>query len=133
MIKFLYFQLPIADLFSNPLKYRKHRHIAARIKNFQIDIKIPDAPVKIVPDTLPIHISVTDSGEGIQADQLPLIWDRYYKVDKTHKRATAGSGLGLSIVKQIVSKHNGSCGVTSAPNAGSTFWFELDLYDNGEK
>lgn len=80
-----------------------------------------------------VRISVTDSGEGIQADQLPLIWDRYYKVDKTHKRATAGSGLGLSIVKQIVSKHNGSCGVTSAPNAGSTFWFELDLYDNGEK
>lgn len=74
-----------------------------------------------------VRISVTDHGEGIAEEQLPLIWDRYYKADKTHKRATVGSGLGLSIVKDIVAAHNGECGVTSTLGEGSTFWFELKL------
>ncbi|MBQ7846929.1 MAG: HAMP domain-containing histidine kinase [Clostridia bacterium] len=74
-----------------------------------------------------VRISVSDTGEGIPAEQLPLIWDRYYKVDKTHKRASVGTGLGLSIVKQTVALHNGSCGVTSTLGEGSTFWFELEM------
>ena len=72
-----------------------------------------------------IRIEVTDTGEGISAKELPLIWDRYYKVDKFHKRAQMGSGLGLSIVKSIVELHNGYYGVTSTIGVGSTFWFEL--------
>lgn len=72
-----------------------------------------------------VRISVTDTGEGIEQDMLPLIWDRYYKVDKTHKRAAVGTGLGLSIVKSTVELHGGTCGVTSQKGVGSTFWFEL--------
>ncbi len=74
-----------------------------------------------------VRISVTDTGEGIAEEHLPLIWDRYYKVDKTHKRAAVGSGLGLSIVKTIINAHNGTCGVQSKLGQGSTFWFELDI------
>lgn len=74
-----------------------------------------------------VRISFTDTGDGIPKESVALIWDRYYKVDKVHRRATVGSGLGLSIVKEILDKHGASYGVTSAPGAGSTFWFELPV------
>ena len=72
-----------------------------------------------------VRIEITDTGDGIEPDKLPLIWDRYYKVDKYHKRAQMGSGLGLSIVKSIVELHHGYYGVFSAVGLGSTFWFEI--------
>ena len=74
-----------------------------------------------------VRISVIDTGEGIPEDQLSMIWDRYYKVDKIHKRATVGTGLGLSIVKGILELHHASYGVKSTLGKGSVFWFELDL------
>ncbi len=73
-----------------------------------------------------VRINVTDHGEGIPADKLEYIWDRYYKVDKEHKRSIIGTGLGLSIVKSILNAHNARCGVSSTLGKGSTFWFELD-------
>ena len=72
-----------------------------------------------------VRIEVTDHGEGIPADKLPYIWDRYYKVDKTHRRAQTGSGLGLSIVKGILEMHGAKYGVESREGEGSTFWFQL--------
>jgi signal transduction histidine kinase len=74
-----------------------------------------------------VRISVEDHGEGIEADQLPYIWDRYYKVDRVHRIATVGTGLGLSIVKNILEMHGARFGVESAVSQGSTFWFELPL------
>jgi signal transduction histidine kinase len=73
-----------------------------------------------------VKISVIDNGDGIAPENLPYIWDRYYKIDKKHKRAITGTGLGLSIVKKIVELHGGSYGVESEPGRGSTFWFELN-------
>lgn len=73
-----------------------------------------------------VTIEVTDHGEGIPADKLEHIWDRYYKVDKEHKRGVIGTGLGLSIVKGILDAHNTHYGVRSTEGKGSTFWFELD-------
>ncbi len=72
-----------------------------------------------------VRISVTDTGEGIEPEQMPLIWNRYYKVDKVHKRAMIGTGLGLSIVKEILALHDAAYGVDSTVGVGSTFWFEL--------
>ena len=72
-----------------------------------------------------VRISVIDHGEGIGEDEIPHIWDRYYKSDKTHKRAITGTGLGLSIVKKIIDIHGGIYGVSSEPGKGSTFWFEI--------
>ena len=76
-------------------------------------------------DRRKVRIEVTDHGEGISEKDLPNIWDRYYKVDKLHKRAQTGSGLGLSIVKGILELHHADYGVESAEGVGSTFWFEL--------
>ena len=74
-----------------------------------------------------VKIEVIDNGEGISPENLPYIWDRYYKVDKKHKRAVTGTGLGLSIVKKIIDLHGGRYGVESEIGKGSTFWFELAI------
>ena len=76
-----------------------------------------------------VKICVTDTGDGIAEKDLPLIWDRYYKVDKVHKRAFVGTGLGLSIVKNILLLHNCRFGVSSEVGKGSNFWFELKVYN----
>ncbi len=78
-----------------------------------------------------VRISVIDTGEGIAKEDIPYIWDRYYKVDKVHKRAQVGTGLGLSIVKGILEAHGALYGVDSVPGEGSTFWFELDAIFDG--
>jgi signal transduction histidine kinase len=74
-----------------------------------------------------VRISITDTGEGILPEHMPMIWDRYYKVDKVHRRAMVGTGLGLSIVRGILELHDASFGVDSTPGNGSTFWFELPI------
>jgi signal transduction histidine kinase len=74
-----------------------------------------------------VKIEIADTGEGIAEESLPLIWDRYYKVDKAHKRAAIGTGLGLSIVKTILDLHEAKYGVSSTVGQGSTFWFQLKL------
>lgn len=81
---------------------------------------------QVVHDNL-VRIEVKDSGEGIPADQLPYIWERYYKVDKVHKRASVGNGLGLSIVKGVLTRHKAGFGVESTLGHGSLFWFELPI------
>jgi signal transduction histidine kinase len=70
-------------------------------------------------------VKIRDTGEGIPADKIPHIWNRYYKVDKEHRRAMRGSGLGLSIVRNILELHHAQYGVTSEVGTGSTFWFSL--------
>lgn len=79
-----------------------------------------------------VRISVIDTGKGIKPEDLPLIWNRYYKVDKVHRMATIGTGLGLSIVKGILEAHGAGYGVISKEGAGSTFWFELPVQDESE-
>ncbi|MBE6674436.1 MAG: HAMP domain-containing histidine kinase [Ruminococcaceae bacterium] len=76
-----------------------------------------------------VRISIIDTGEGISEENLPLVWDRYYKIDKVHKRAVLGTGLGLSIVKNILLLHHSRFGVSSEIGKGSTFWFELKIID----
>lgn len=74
-----------------------------------------------------VRLSVSDSGEGIEPEDLEHIWSRYYRGKKPHKRATVGTGLGLSIVKGILDAHGVPYGVQSSPGAGTTFWFELPI------
>lgn len=79
-----------------------------------------------------VRITVSDTGEGISEEDIPHIWDRYYKVDKVHKRATIGTGLGLSIVKEALEIHHATYGVTSIKDKGTSFWFELKTSDSEE-
>lgn len=73
------------------------------------------------------RIEVIDHGCGIAEDELPMIWERYYKSKEFHKRSQIGTGLGLSIVKNILVLHGASFGVKSKKDCGSNFWFELNI------
>ena len=72
-------------------------------------------------------IRVIDSGAGIPADELPRIFERFYRVDVSRSRATGGAGLGLSIVRQLVAAHGGRVWAESTVGGGSTFSFTLPL------
>lgn len=74
-----------------------------------------------------VRISVSDNGDGISPEDLPRIWDRYYKVDRVHRRGVVGTGIGLTVVKGILEAHGCRYGVESEPGHGSTFWFELPV------
>lgn len=99
--------------------------------NYTGEDKLVRVTQRTLRDSGKVRISVTDSGEGIAPDQIPLIWDRYYKVDKVHRRAMIGTGLGLSIVKQILEAHQATYGVESKQGKGSTFWFEMNIVRDG--
>ncbi|MCX7709464.1 MAG: HAMP domain-containing histidine kinase [Clostridia bacterium] len=73
-----------------------------------------------------IKIEIKDEGEGIPKDEIPYVWNRFYKVDKSGKRKQAGTGLGLAIVKSILTAHKAAFGVESGIEKGTTFWFEFN-------
>ena len=72
-----------------------------------------------------LRVEVADHGPGISQEELPHVWDRYYKTSTNYVRPTEGSGLGLSIVKGILTLHHANYGVNSKVGKGTTFWFEL--------
>jgi len=72
-----------------------------------------------------VEVSVTDNGEGIPAEDLPNIFERFYRVDKSRARATGGSGLGLTIAKRLVEAHGGKIEAQSELGKGSRFTFTL--------
>lgn len=74
-----------------------------------------------------LQVEVIDTGCGIGADELPYIWERYYKVDKSRTGGKSGTGLGLAIVKNIIEEHGGRVKVTSCLGKGSIFTFSLPL------
>jgi len=74
-----------------------------------------------------VEVYVQDTGSGIPAEDLPRLFERFYRVDKARSREMGGTGLGLSIVKHLVALHNGTVRVESQVNAGSTFFFTLPV------
>lgn len=71
-------------------------------------------------------VEITDTGKGIDDKEKDLIWDKYYRSKKNHKRNTVGTGLGLAIVKQILELHQFEYGVSSTKNKGTTFYFKIN-------
>lgn len=74
-----------------------------------------------------VEVAVIDTGEGIPAEDLPNIFERFYRVDKSRARATGGNGLGLTIAKRLVEAHGGKIEVQSEPGKGSCFTFTLPM------
>ncbi len=103
----------IGNLLENAIKYSPEQ------TSVEVSVRSPG------PQS--IRISVTDQGKGIEADELSQIFDRFYRVDPSRARATGGSGLGLTIAKQLVEAHGGSITVESRPGQGTCFSFELPV------
>lgn len=72
-----------------------------------------------------VILKVSDDGEGISEEDLPYVFDRLYRADKSRNRQTGGSGIGLAIVKEIVEAHDGEIRVTSKVGVGTTFVVEM--------
>jgi two-component system, OmpR family, phosphate regulon sensor histidine kinase PhoR len=110
----------------------------------QILSNLLDNAIKYTPERSTIHVtarameggdfvkvSVTDTGIGIPEEDLPRLFERFYRVDKARSRELGGTGLGLAIVKHLSKAMGGEVGVTSVIDAGSTFWFTLPVHDLG--
>ncbi len=80
-----------------------------------------------VGDNKEIKVSVTDTGEGIPEEDLPYIFNHFYRVDQARTRAKGGSGVGLAIVRYLVEAHGGRVWAESEPGKGSIFSFTLPL------
>jgi signal transduction histidine kinase len=76
------------------------------------------------------RVEIQDTGEGIPDQDLPHVFDRFYRGEKSRSRATGGAGLGLAIAKGIVEAHGGTIGVESQPGQGTRFTFTLPESEN---
>ncbi|MFJ8025152.1 sensor histidine kinase [Streptomyces sp. NPDC096311] len=76
-----------------------------------------------------VVLEVADTGSGIAAEDLPSVFDRFWRAEKSRSRRTGGSGLGLSIVRQLVAAHGGGVAVASELGAGSVFTLRLPATD----
>ena len=83
--------------------------------------------VSVAVEGFTASIAVADTGEGIAAEVLPYVFERFYRVDRSRNRATGGVGLGLTIARHLVEAHGGSIRAESAAGRGSRFVFELPL------
>jgi two-component system sensor histidine kinase BaeS len=80
-----------------------------------------------------VALSVADTGIGIAPDDLPRIFERFYRADSSRARATGGSGLGLTITRRLVEAHGGRIDATSAVGKGSRFTFTLPVAEGAGK
>lgn len=100
----------MTNLVSNAIKYSKHDSV--------VTVSFTETPINI-------HCEVSDQGEGIPAEHLGRIFERFYRVDKSRSKESGGTGLGLAIVKHIMEGHGSIVKVKSEINKGSVFSFDL--------
>ncbi len=106
----------LINLISNALKFTERGEISLKVHI-----------VELVPEHIVIKFEVTDSGIGIRPEALPQIFDRFAQADGSTTRRFGGSGLGLSIARQLAELMGGSIGVDSKYGVGSNFWFTVRL------
>ncbi len=126
----------IAKQVADRLEWTLDRDLVVRILFNLVDNAIRHTPaggrVTIEARTADnqLLLCVRDSGEGIPEEELPFIFDRFYRVDKARSRATGGTGLGLSIVRQAVHRLGGTIEVHSTPGHGTAFAIRIPKKDN---
>jgi signal transduction histidine kinase len=84
------------------------------------------------PERASVVVRVRDTGPGIPPEHLDNVFERFYRVDASRTRGTGGSGIGLTIVKQLVEAHGGRVEARSSPGQGATFSFSLPTVRSGE-
>jgi len=107
-----YLERAVANLVDNAIKYT------------------PDSgaiQVSVHSDNGHVVVEVTDTGIGIPEDDLPRIFERFYRVDRSRSREMGGTGLGLSIVKHVAQTHGGAIDVASTPGKGTVFKLRLPV------
>ena len=103
----------LVNLLSNAIKFTDQGHVEVGLE---------------VDQTVPVAVfSVSDTGCGIPADRQEVIFDRFRQVDSSMTRSAGGTGIGLSITKNLVELHGGAIRVASVVGEGSTFSFSLPL------
>ncbi|MFC5735283.1 two-component system histidine kinase PnpS [Cytobacillus gottheilii] len=100
----------IINLLSNAISYTP--------QGGRVSLSVSEGPKKV-------HVKVQDTGIGIDQEEIPRIFERFYRVDKARSRNSGGTGLGLAIVKHIVEAHKGKISVTSDVGEGTAFHIEL--------
>lgn len=109
----------LVNLVTNAIKYSpKGGEIVLRVRD---DAALPVGH----PEGQFLLVSVSDQGIGIPSDDLPRIWERFYRVDNSNTRRIGGTGLGLSITKSLVELHDGRIWAESTVGGGSTFFFTV--------
>jgi len=97
----------------------------------KVTTQVPDDPMFRSLNRA-IVFSVQDQGEGIPAEHIPRLTERFYRVDSARTRKVGGTGLGLAIVKHVLNRHHGVLGIESVPGEGSIFSVYLPVYDDVE-
>jgi two-component system sensor histidine kinase BaeS len=92
----------------------------ARLDELTGDLPVPGAPARTG-----VRIEVSDTGSGIAPEDLPHVFDRFWRAEKSRSRQTGGSGLGPSIVRKLIEAKGGTVEARSTPGAGSTFTLRL--------
>lgn len=110
-------QRALVNILTNAVKYTPHQ--GAITVNARVDEKGL------------VEIKIEDTGQGIESEDLPRIFERFYRADKARSRASGGSGLGLAITREILTRHNGSVDVVSQVGQGSIFTVKLPRQENG--
>jgi signal transduction histidine kinase len=100
----------VTNLLTNAIQYNR--------PGGQVRLELTDAVGEVV-------LAVADTGCGVPEEDIPHLFERFYRVDKARSRASGGNGLGLAICKSIVEAHGGAIGLESVAGQGSTFWVRL--------
>ena len=112
----------LVNLVGNAIKFTHHGEIIVQAE-----------PVEETENHVRVHFAVQDTGIGIAPERQSAIFDRFTQADGSTTRKYGGTGLGLTICKQLVEAMGGTIGLESTPGIGTTFWFEINFVKQPSK